>query len=199
MYHCMICKGNAENLRSFITVRTLHIRGFGGVKRVQGIGKKVEGSVCENCIREEIDKALHPFGKDKQNIKRMALYGLLFAAGILLAVFVPGNVIRLFGSAAALCGILCIYSDLQKIAERKRTTTSGSEEQNIEKYSLELIINNLPKKNGDEDLTYVPLDKSLTHTSLGDLCIKYNLLPEIAKEVRDIAIQYFSSGLSGTE
>lgn len=193
MNQCMICKGDADLMRSFITIRTLNIRSFGGVKRVQGVGEIVEGSVCNHCIHKEIDKALHPFKKNVKNIKKFLLYGFMFVMGILLALFVPDNVIRVFGAAATLCGILCCYGDLKKIIEQKRITAANSEEQNNIQYSLALTINSFPKKKGDEDLTYIPLDKSLTKASLGDLCLEYKLLPEIAKEVRDLAMDHFTT------
>lgn len=192
MYQCLICKGNVDHIHSFITIRTLHIRSFGGVRRIQGLGNIVEGSVCKNCIERGINNALHPF-KNINNLKKFALYVIMSVAGVLMAVFAAEDVIRLFGAGAALCGILCFLGDMKKINEQKRKTAYINEQQNYRRFSMELAANSLPKKNGEEDLTYIPLEIALASAPLGDLCAEYNLLLDIAKEVRNLATQFFSS------
>ena len=44
----------------------------------------------------------------------------------------------------------------------------------------------LPKKDGDNDLTYIPITEKTLAMKNGDLMIMYDLLPEIAKEAWNI-------------
>jgi hypothetical protein len=188
MGKCLICKENVKDIQSFLTIRTLHIRNFSGTSRIQGVGRIVEGTVCDDCINRQINNTLHPI---KQSMKKLVQYGALTAAGILIAAFVHDNVIRLFGASAALCGSLCMYSDLKKALEQQRVAKDNNDEQNHAFYSHLLITNNLPRKNGEEDLSYIPLNAGLAAESPGSLCVQYGLLPEIAIQVRDIAKEHF--------
>jgi hypothetical protein len=188
MGKCLICKANVKDVQSFLTIRTLHIRNFSGTSRIQGVGRIVEGTVCDDCIHRQINNTLHPV---KQSLKKLVQYAALTAAGILIAAFIHDNVIRIFGASAALCGILCLYSDLKKALEQQKITKNNNDEQNHAFYSYSLIINNLPRKNGEEDLSYIPLNAGLAAESPESLCIQFGLLPEIAVEVRDIAKEYF--------
>ena len=40
----------------------------------------------------------------------------------------------------------------------------------------------IPRKNGEEDLTYIPVDSETLSRKNGDLMILYDLIPDIAKE-----------------
>ena len=51
-----------------------------------------------------------------------------------------------------------------------------------EEAAWEAFSNALPKKDEDNDLTYIPINKKTLAMKNGDLMIMYNLLPEIAKK-----------------
>ena len=45
-----------------------------------------------------------------------------------------------------------------------------------------LALTSAPRKQGDEDLSYIPAEKALLPAKKGDLMVLYDLLPEIALE-----------------
>jgi hypothetical protein len=186
---CLVCKKNPGPPKTLITIRTLHIRDLGGEKKVQAVGNVIEEWVCGSCIQKEMDHALNP---GKIIWKKTMLYAVLAAAGIAIAVFFHERVLRIFGAAAVLCAVVCLYSDLTKISKRRKSTIDNSPEENNTFYSLELIRRNLPRKNGEEDLTYIPMERSLVSASLGDMGVEYGLIPEIARQVRDITAKHFA-------
>lgn len=50
----------------------------------------------------------------------------------------------------------------------------------MEQAALELLLSSAPKKAGDSDLTYIPVNEKTLTMKNGDLMIVHRLLPEIA-------------------
>ena len=104
------------------------------------------------------------------------------AAGFALTAVLWGGApeLRLLGPAAVLCGALGTGSAVRQSLITRREYLALTQEQQKERAAWEVLLQAAPKKEGDNDLTYIPVtDKVLTMKN-GDLMIEYHLLPAIA-------------------
>ena len=84
--------------------------------------------------------------------------------------------------AAMLCGILGIGSVVTDARKRRAEYEGYTADRAIREAAWEAVVKNAPKKNGDEDLSYIPVTPETLSMKNGDLMIMYKLLPEIAVE-----------------
>ena len=84
------------------------------------------------------------------------------------------------GCAAMLCGILGIGSVVTDARKRRAEYEGYTADRAIREAAWEAVVKNAPKKNGDEDLSYIPVTPETLSMKNGDLMILYDLLPEIA-------------------
>ena len=78
---CIRCGQPAAFPVRAMEVRTLHVRGVAGERRVQALGDDKESAVCERCARESLDLSLNPLRAAR---KQVLGFGAVFAAGALL-------------------------------------------------------------------------------------------------------------------
>ena len=182
---CIIC-GSKEKKYDFdyLVVQTLHIRDIGGEKRVQALGETDRGSVCRSCAASrlgEIEAQIFP-------IKKLAPFIAILLLGAVISIFSFGKdqTIFMLGLAAIACGILVCYSRLRAAKSKREEYSALSNEDAIEKAAWDVFSDALPKKDGDNDLTYIPITEKTLAMKNGDLMIMYDLLPEIAKEAWNI-------------
>ena len=182
---CIRCGRPAAFPVQALEVRTLHVRGLGGERRVQALGDETHAGVCEHCAREQLNLSLDPVRSSKPQWIR---FGAVFAAGILIEavtfLFVKENrqVFALLGIAALICGVLGIWDALKKAKEKAASLRVLPEPEALEKAAWDVFAAEAPKKEDINDLTYIPVNEKTRSRKNGDLMILYHLLPEIAVE-----------------
>ena len=165
-----------------LEIRTLHIRDLDREKRVQAIGGFRDFDICRNCALMELDRKVS-LGKSAG--RKVLAFAAVMLAGVILAgvTFVcmkESRVFVLLGLAAVLCGVLGIVQTVADARKRKQELQGMSEEEAAWSAAWECVTESAPKKEGDNDLTYIPINKKTLERKNGDLMILYDLLPEIA-------------------
>jgi len=182
---CIICESKeSEYTFDYLEVQTLHIRDLAGEKRVQALGEMGTGSVCKSCAA----KRLGQIENQTFPVKKLAPFIAIFLIGVFLCAFSLGRdrVFIVVGLGAVACGIMGCYSRL-KVAKVKRVEYSAlSNEDALEAAAWDVLNEALPNKDGDNDLTYIPITEKTLELKNGDLMIVYDLLPAIAKKAWDI-------------
>lgn len=179
---CIRCSSPADHSIRALEVRTLHVRSLSGERRVQALGDEISSAVCDRCAREQLALALDPVRAAK---KQLVSFGTVFVAGLLIVaaafLFLKGK--RLFvllGLAALGCGILGIVDALQKARKKRNDLQSMPENEALEEAAWDVFTAEAPKKENENDLTYIPITEQTLRRKNGDLMILYHLLPEIA-------------------
>ena len=119
---------------------------------------------------------------------RLIRFGAVFAAGLLIEavtfLFLKDNrqVFLLLGIAALVCGVLGIYDVLNKAKEKSASLRALLEAEALEEAAWDVFVDESPKKEDVNDLTYIPVNEKTRSRKNGDLMILYHLLPEIAVE-----------------
>lgn len=182
---CIRCGSPAAYPIRALEVRTLPVRGLGGERKVQALGDEKQGGVCERCAREQLNLSLDPVRAVKPRLIR---FGAVFAAGLLIEavtfLFLKDNrqVFLLLGIAALVCGVLGIYDVLNKAKEKSASLRALPEAEALEEAAWDIFVDESPKKEDVNDLTYIPVNEKTRSRKNGDLMILYHLLPEIAVE-----------------
>ncbi len=182
---CLKCqneKVSDEYLFPVITVQTLAVRDITGEKKVQALGKTERYYVCRECARQQLNKDREGTQKIKKVIVR---FGSLIPIGVLvivLATLFNLGPVKYVGFFAIIAGCLALFENIKRINERKKTINKMNETQALKESAWQVLQENAPKKDGENDITYIPIDKSVLEHKKGDLTILYNLLPEIAIE-----------------
>ena len=181
---CIRCGGPAAYPLRALEVRTLHVRSMGGERRVQALGDEKESAVCEACAKARLGLALDPVKAAKP---QLISFGAVIAAGIIIEavtfLFLKGHRIGiLLGLAALVCGGLGIYEALRKTKEKAASLRALPETEAAEEAAWDVYLAEAPKKEGQNDLTYIPVNEKTLARKNGDLMILYRLLPEIAVE-----------------
>lgn len=181
---CIRCGGVSAYPIRALEVRTLHVRSMGGERRVQALGDEKESAVCEKCAKAQLDLSLDP-GKAAK--PQLVTFGAVIAAGIVIEavtfLFLKGHQIGvLLGIAALICGGLGIYEALRKAKEKAASLRGLPEAEALEEAAWDVYLAEAPKKEGQNDLTYIPINEKTLARKNGDLMILYHLLPEIAVE-----------------
>lgn len=180
---CIRCGSPAGYPIHALEVRTLHVRSLGGEQRVQALGDSKQSAVCETCAQKQLDLSLNPAIAAKPQLVR---FGAVFAAGLLIEAVTflllkeNRQVFLLLGIAALVCGVLGIWDALQKANEKSRSLRMLPKPEALEETAWDVYIAEAPKKEGVNDLTYIPVNRKTMQWKNGDLMILYKLLPEIA-------------------
>ena len=181
---CIRCGRPAEFPVRALEVRTLHVRSVTGERRVQALGDEKSSAVCEHCAREQLALSLDPVRATKP---QLVSFCAVITAGIILEavtfLFLKGHQIGiLLGIAALICGGLGIYEVLRKAKEKAASLRALPETEAIEEAAWDVYLTEAPKKEEQNDLTYIPVNAKTLSRKNGDLMILYHLLPEIAVE-----------------
>ena len=179
---CIVCGSNETKFKfDYQVVQTFHIRDLSGEKRVQALGERDSGCLCEACMQKRLKDNLNP---TKLLFKRLTLFFVLFAIGLGVAIFFfkKDTTLFMFGLAAIACSLMVGYSRIRSVTRRKKEFKAYTQKDAEEEAAWEAFSNALPKKDEDNDLTYIPINKKTLAMKNGDLMIMYNLLPEIAKK-----------------
>ena len=184
MKPCISCGKEGRFPVKALTVRTLHIRDLKGERRVQALGRLAEACVCAECAERQIEKETSLWKGWKKQLLMFGLIGLAGIALILVNLLVLSGqlVYTLLGVAAVLCGILGIIQAVRDSRERREELRGLSSRDLLEEAAFAVFREHAPRKEGDNDLTYVPVNARSLKRKNGDLMVLYQLLPEIAME-----------------
>lgn len=176
---CLKCGGEAAYRFRVLEVRTLPVRDLAGEKRVQALGDLQTFAICETCAVSQVAKAID---LPRAVLEKGNWFFAALAAGLVLTGLLWGGApqLRLLGPAAILCGVLGIGSAVHQSLTARREYLALSPEQQKERAVWELLIQTAPQKEGDNDLSYIPLTEKTLAMKNGDLMIEYKLLPAIA-------------------
>ena len=180
--NCIRCGGTAAYPLRALEVRTLHVRSLGGERRVQALGDEIGSAVCERCARESLELSLHPLRAAK---KQLLIFGSVFAAGLLviavsLLTLQEQRLSVLIGIAALICGVLGAAEALKNAKEKEKVLRALPESEALAEAAWDVFVAEAPKKEADNDLTYIPVNETTLKRKNGDLMILYRLLPDIA-------------------
>ncbi|MBR2660367.1 MAG: hypothetical protein IKE15_03095 [Clostridia bacterium] len=182
---CIRCGNPATYPVRALEVRTLHIRSLSGEKSIQALGNEVASGVCKACARAQLSLATNPPQAAKPQIIPFAAVfaaGILIEAGAFLFIRQSRQVFILFGLAALICGALGIWDAVKKAKEKNRALRAMPETEALEESAWDIFLSEAPKKENQNDLTYIPINEKTLRRKNGDLMILYHLLPEIAVE-----------------
>lgn len=164
-----------------LQVQTFHVRDLGRDSKVQALGDFQDFSVCEDCAEKKLNSHL--------NIRPAVLkvvipFSLMILAGAALTVLYwkGEGALRLAGLGMVGCGILCIIGMLKDILKKHRLYASMPRKKALSDCAWECVLDEAPKKNGENDITYIPVTEETLARKNGDLMILYDLVPEIAVE-----------------
>lgn len=181
MEACLKCgKSGAYSFR-VLEVLTLHIRDLNGEKRVQALGDFLERSVCADCARERLEQFLRP-GRRLDRKLRPFLAALAFGLTVTAVCWTGEPVLRLLGGAAIFCGAVGSASVLRAAGREKKAYASLPPEEALRRAAWACLLETAPKKAGENDLTYIPVNPETLALKNGDLAVVYDLLPEVARQ-----------------
>ena len=188
MNSCIVCGKEFSGTEGYqfhvLEVRTLHIRDIDRERRVQALGNFRDYGVCRECEGKELEQSLRYIRGIRGKLIRfsaVALAGSVLAGAA--AVKITGNrVFLMLGIAAVICGILGMIQSVSDGRRRAAELSAMSAEEAEKSAAWEAMKKAAPRKDGDNDLTYIPADGTTAARKNGDLMILYDLLPEIAVE-----------------
>ena len=183
MLRCAKCGKEAEFCFKVMKVETLRVRDITGEKRVQSVGAFEKISACRECAMERLVVV-----RKGVRLKKILPYICVFAFGAVLTVMFwsANGAFRLLGLAGIACGIMGSISTVQtekRLAGEYRKLTMDEQ---LQRAAWETAKGAVPKKNGDNDVTYIPVTEATLRLKNGDLMIIYDLLPAIAKQAWEI-------------
>ena len=195
MGHCEKCHTAEAEPRLLLEIQTLHIRDLNGERRVQAVGNFVEANVCRDCAWRYLTGEGRPAG----GVGRTALISLLLAViGAATLSFTKERPFQFFGFAALFCAAALLWSKIGSWRRRAAEDAGRTEEERLERAAWSLLVSCLPKKAEDSDLTYIPVTEDLPNRPLEELVKTYDLLPAIAKKVKETAAERLGSGTERT-
>lgn len=187
---CSICQQEQSDVLTFqaLEVHTLHIRDIAGEKRVQALGETLDWTICSHCAEKyykrisdtHLTSLIHP----------AMPFVPVFLVGILLTIGLWHNELiafRIIGPSAMFCGVAGTISSIQKHLASCKEMLLMSDQDAMRKAAWECLVNSAPRKQGDNDLSYIPVDGRIDSMSIQELALMYDLLPAIARQVKEQA------------
>ena len=184
---CINCKKNSPDALNFriLEVHTLHIRDFDGERVIQALGEFQEYDVCMACASEEVQALLLPA---KRIMMRCVPFALLVIVGIALSLLLTFRdimpALRVLGPMAIVVGIIGIAGKVREILSEREAVSKMSRDDAVRYCAWQLVLRNAPKKYGDNDITYIPVNDDTMRMSVRELAENYELIPAIANQVR---------------
>ncbi|MBR1437015.1 MAG: hypothetical protein IJ587_00630 [Synergistaceae bacterium] len=186
---CLECKNASPDALSFrvLEVHTLHIRDFNGERIIQALGEFRDYEICTACASKEARAFLYPA---ERLLAKCFPFMLVMTAGIILSLTLTLKevitALRAVGPIAVFAGASGIFSKAREIlSERERIRTLNPDEA-LRYSAYKLVIKNAPKKYGDNDITYIPVNKEVMSLSVEELSERYNLLRSIARKAFEL-------------
>ena len=184
--HCLNCsKPIHSNDFSFkaIEIQTFAVRDLKGESKIQALGKTVTFHVCKDCAEKQ-------YKNDSEfkvlNIPTAKNYIYLTVCGLLIVllslVLIKHSLLTMLGAMAIIAGSLGSYEAIKKALVLSKELKTMSEDDRLESSAWRVVLNNAPTKDGDNDITYIPINNKTKEYKPGDIMVLYNLLPELAIE-----------------
>ena len=186
MGNCIKCGKDSFYTFHTIEVHTLPVRDFSGEKKVQALGQKTDFYVCSNCAQKRFDSVFNTF---ESFFSPSIPAFFLFLAGITVTwYFWQRNAapFKMLGIGAIICALAVVYTNLQKSAQLKKELGSVEKSEGLEKAAWLCVLEGVPKKYKDNDLSYIPINKKTLALKNGDLMVLYKLLPQIAVQAYNL-------------
>lgn len=185
MSNCIHCgTGAADYPFRVLEVQTLHIREMGGERRVQALGRFQDHAICRSCAQAHLETILAP---GKRLMRRMLPFAAILAAGVTALALGWGQLpLVVMGAAGILCGVVGICSTARNGLKMRREYAALPPEEALARAAWDLLLATVPNKDGENDLTYIPVDERTLAMKNGELMIVYDLLPAVAKKAWDI-------------
>ena len=183
---CLECKKDLPDVLRFrvLEVHTLHIRDFDGERVIQALGEFQEYDVCTACASEEVQALLLPA---KRIMMRCLPFALLVVVGIALSLLLTFRdimpALRVIGPMAIVVGIIGIAGKVREILSEREAVSKMSRDDAVRYCAWQLVLRNAPKKYGDNDVTYIPVNDDTMRMSARELAENYGLIPAIANQV----------------
>lgn len=170
-----------------LEVQTLHIRDYAGEQRIQALGSILHSSVCDHCV-EARRAAIRSPGRSV--LLRVAAYLTLSLTGGILITLLSDLPLKVPCAGAVLLGLLGAIFTIKTTMERKKLLEVLTPEQARNEIRLQILKDILPRKEGENNMTYIALS-ALSEAEPGVLITKYDLLPPIAKEAINRGKEYY--------
>lgn len=185
MSQCLHCSATAIYNFHVLEVQTLHIRDISGERRVQALGLFQNYAICRNCAETQLQLTTQ---FNWTIIKKIFPFLIIFLLGIIVLYYNKQNnlVFFLFSFSAFFCGIVGFYSHLKKFFSNKKYYTSLEKEEALLKAAWDCVLMYAPKKDGDNDLTYIPINETTINFDVKSLMQSYDLLPAIAQKTWEL-------------
>lgn len=191
MAECKACKtAQGEELR-FQEVLTQHIRGF-RESRVQALGDVVTLRLCEECVQGYLQSRAEP---SLQRINRRSL--LLALGGVAVWQLLPRLGIpnmQLFGIGLLLFAVLGYFQSRNRVQTHAVQAQQALQGQGRDLFVEEYAAALLPRKSGENDLSYILLRPELGDMKAGDLAVRYQLVPQIALQLHERLASFNTEG-----
>lgn len=178
---CLKCGGSGDFPFRVLEVHTLHVRDLDGEKRVQALGEFREFAVCAACAQAYLDRTQRPgraLGKKLAPFLAVLAFGLAVTA----VCWTGETALRLLGAAGIFCGAAGSVSVLRRAGQEKKDFAVLPAGEALGRAAWACLLETAPKKAGDNDLTYIPVNPETLALKNGDLGIVYDLLPAVAKQ-----------------
>ncbi len=178
---CLCCGGDPAYRFRVLRVRTLHVRDITGEKRVQTLDDFEDHAVCDSCAEQKRQSMQQGI---RNSLPALLAFGAILLAGIILALVCRerDRVFLMLGLAMIAGGALGLIGTVQKERRLQADLSPRSPQELLQLAAWQAMVDHLPSKQGQEDLTYIPVDDVTRSRKNGDLMILYDLLPEIAVE-----------------
>lgn len=181
MADCSKCGGSGDIPFRVLEVHTLHIRDLDGEKWVQALGEFREFAVCGSCAKAFLERALQPgISLGKKLLPYLAV--LVFGAAVTAVCRTGEFTLRLLGAAGMICGAVGTVSVLRDTAREKARYAALPLEEALRTAAWACLIETVPKKAGENDLTYIPANQETLSLEWGKLSSAYDLLPAVAEQ-----------------
>lgn len=179
MSTCIKCsKEKADFHFKVLSVQTLHIRDWNGERRVQAIGEFLDFYVCAACA----DYHLYSVLKLKKHFKKVIAFAAVLVIGILGIMFRSWPTeFRMPFYAAVICGAVGIFSTLHTALAQRNSFAALPFETALKQSAWECVLEKAPRKCGDNDVTYIPVNETTLSATTASLATEYDLLPANAK------------------
>ncbi|MGL6200554.1 MAG: hypothetical protein ACRC3H_16610 [Lachnospiraceae bacterium] len=186
---CICCKHESNHEETLLEVQTLHIRDYSGEQRIQALGSVVRSSVCDSCVEAKRTAILSP---GRSLFLHVAVYLALTLAGGILFTILTDLPLKVPCAGAVLLGLLGSVLTIRTTMEQKKHLEDLTTEQARNEVRLQILKDCLPRKVGENNMTYIALS-ALREAESGALIAKYDLLPPIAKEAIKRKEEYYGS------
>ena len=156
MPQCMHCLSNAIYTFQVLEVQTLHIRDITGERKVQALGLFQDYAICCKCANTQLQTTI----QKTTLIKKILPFLFIFLLGLLVLYINTKHdlVFFVFSFSAFFCGIVGCYTNIKKFISSKKYYSNLPKEDALKKAAWDCLLNYAPKKDGDNDLTYIPIN-----------------------------------------